>query len=1034
MNLRLKNMELNSFRAFENRVQFDFINDKFKEVSNLIVIYAPNGTGKTSFFDAIEWSLSGEIKRISENKPVKEIANKERNYILKNKYSQAEAGLVKLQFEDDSLYEIETKKLNLRRTIDYAPGKELTKTVQLSKDTLKNVIDKNMLTHDQIDSFLRFKNAEQRYDALSIFWDKDKQSEDYKNIDLIICEMIKQKVQQIKIIKDIEEKIQKDEVNPEIWNEINNLKEIYRSLDEEADMIVEKKLSLQELYFESTKLLSLNKNKISDTKSKITDLKKLAKEMKEEYKDIPQNILTLKKLVSEQTKLLNIFLKLDEIEKKRQRLLDKKIKLSEEIKRSTFIVEYTPNFIIQREELEKLKNEEKNLISTRKEVEEKKNLLQIEMQKEDLILTDFIKIDATLNKELSEIIMLKNYPIIQENVKKLNKELSEIKNQKKILENLLNTDILQVSKLNKIYSLEEFQILQKDYSEDKDYNFIKGKLRHASEIFSRIKVYKKELKQKKDELEYVKKLGSDIEKLKKVGYSIVSSTKSSLCPLCLHDFEEFEKIIESINDNKTNLSRTTDLTNEIKILETKLKIDDSKLEVAVKEIKQDINTEINRLDGKIEKNNKESIILDSTRKNKEQEYNRIEIEEKKLLELMNRFEIQIKELGFQISTKETLLKSKIEKNNLEYSKLEKKRIEQEKIYTEQENLLANIITTKEQNKRKISDIEDNNQYILYQKEINFYDNLGIINISDYLRIKESDLENVQEKEIEFIKEKKVLEEKIKGNEKKDVVGKINECEKGILELELRKSIIEQDSINIYDELVIEENRFEISVKELTKKISKFEKKNEVLSQISGLSISYLSETKIEDKKKNLINQKKIKDNLEITLGELSQLKTTKLNEIKKKIKDTFNLDMVNQIFQMIEPHPEFKEISFKINENDSDKLGLDIMCKKENEEESAPILYLSSAQVNILSLSIFLGIALENTDRMNTILMDDPIQHLDSLNELSFIDLLRVISFKLGKQVIFSTHNQHFYNLCKRKLDCNYHNSSFFDISKMIQS
>ncbi len=57
--------------------------------------------------------------------------------------------------------------------------------------------------------------------------------------------------------------------------------------------------------------------------------------------------------------------------------------------------------------------------------------------------------------------MLKNYPIIQENVNKLNKELSEIKNQKKILENLLNTDILQVSKLNKIYSLEEFQILQK---------------------------------------------------------------------------------------------------------------------------------------------------------------------------------------------------------------------------------------------------------------------------------------------------------------------------------------------------------------------------------------------------------------------------------------------------------------------------------------------------------------------------------------------------------------------------------------------
>ncbi len=99
---------------------------------------------------------------------------------------------------------------------------------------------------------------------------------------------------------------------------------------------------------------------------------------------------------------------------------------------------------------------------------------------------------------------------------------------------------------------------------------------------------------------------------------------------------------------------------------------------------------------------------------------------------------------------------------------------------------------------------------------------------------------------------------------------------------------------------------------------------------------------------------------------------------------------------MIEPHPDFRKISFKINEANPDKLGLDIMCKRTEDEEDAPILYLSSAQVNILSLSIFLGTALENTDKVNTIFMDDPIQHLDSLNELSFIDLLRILAFKLG--------------------------------------
>lgn len=132
---------------------------------------------------------------------------------------------------------------------------------------------------------------------------------------------------------------------------------------------------------------------------------------------------------------------------------------------------------------------------------------------------------------------------------------------------------------------------------------------------------------------------------------------------------------------------------------------------------------------------------------------------------------------------------------------------------------------------------------------------------------------------------------------------------------------------------------------------------------------------------------------------------------------------------MIEPQPDFRKISFKINEANLDKLGLDIMCKQTEDEEDAPILYLSSAQVNILSLSIFLGTALENTDKVNTIFMYDSIQHLDSLNELSFIDLLRILAFKLGTQIIFSTHNRQLFGLCQRKSDANYHNASFIEMN-----
>lgn len=1030
MSIRLKSIELDSFRAFENKTKFDFFNKKFDEISNLIVIYAPNGTGKTSFFDAIEWSLSGEIKRISENKPVKEIADKERKYILKNKYTQADVGLVNIQFENNSSLKMETKRLDGKRTIDYTPGNKIIDTVQLTDDTFKSIIDKNMLTHDQIDSFLRFKNAEQRYDALSIFWDRDNQSEDYKNIDLIIYEINKQKESHTQKISDLEEKIKKIEINPGIWSEISNLKKKYYDIDEEIDIIVDKELNLQELYIESTKLLSLNENTIINYKKKIDDTKKLSNEIQVEYKLIPERILSLNKLIVEQTKLLKKILNLEELEQKKKVLLKEKIELSEHIKRSAFIVEYSPSFTIQKEELEIIKTNEKSLIDKR--IKEEKELIsvQIEIQKQKLMLTDFKKVNTNLSNELSEIINLNKYPIIQDRLKKLNNEVLEIKNQKNIYENLINTNILQVSKLKEIYSLNELQLIKKDYSQDKDYQFIRDRVRHISEMFNKIEFYKKELKQKKEELSYVEKLGTDIEKLKKIGYSIASSTKTSTCPLCSHDFNEFEQIIQRINDNKANLSRTAKITKDINNLEKELEIEKSKIDAAVRDLKLDINKETNNLETKIDRFKEKSILLDSYNKSKKQEHSALKVEGKMLDDLMHKFNIDIEKFASQINKKESLLKFEIEDNKLKYSELEQKNIEQEKLQKEQENVLTNVLTTIEQNKRRIKDIEENNEYVLYKKVTNFYENLNVTNFVDYLKEKENKLEYAKKNERELIEEKKSLEQKVIGYKKKSIIEKIEEFNSNILKFEERKNAIEQKSISMFDELIIDDNRFNLFITELNKKTLTINRKNEILSQLSGLSSNYLIETKIDVLKKNLTNFETIKTNLENELIELSQLKITKLNDIKKQIKDTFNLDVVNQIFQMIEPHPEFKEISFKINENSFDKLGLDIMCRREDDEESAPILYLSSAQVNILSLSIFLGVALENTDKMNTIFMDDPIQHLDGLNELSFIDLLRVISFQLGKQVVFSTHNQQFFNLCKRKLDSNYHNSSFLDISE----
>ncbi|WP_449402628.1 hypothetical protein [Exiguobacterium artemiae] len=135
---------------------------------------------------------------------------------------------------------------------------------------------------------------------------------------------------------------------------------------------------------------------------------------------------------------------------------------------------------------------------------------------------------------------------------------------------------------------------------------------------------------------------------------------------------------------------------------------------------------------------------------------------------------------------------------------------------------------------------------------------------------------------------------------------------------------------------------------------------------------------------------------------------------------------------MIDPHPIFKNIRLNIGLNKNDKLELKVYVTDESgQEKLAPSIYFSAAQLNMLSLSIFLARALneETSDIFQTIIMDDPIQHLDNMNVLSFIDLIRIIITDLDKQVIMSTHDENVFNLMRKKLDPSFVNSKFIRLS-----
>lgn len=125
-----------------------------------------------------------------------------------------------------------------------------------------------------------------------------------------------------------------------------------------------------------------------------------------------------------------------------------------------------------------------------------------------------------------------------------------------------------------------------------------------------------------------------------------------------------------------------------------------------------------------------------------------------------------------------------------------------------------------------------------------------------------------------------------------------------------------------------------------------------------------------------------------------------------------NNELINWIYGKINPHPYFRELSLKIVKDETS-----ILSAEDNDVYLDHIF--SEAQMNVLSLSIFLGLILSiNNYEFQQIFLDDPVQSLDDINVVSFIDLLRALirSKHVNKNYIISTHDHNFSKLLKIKL------------------
>ena len=92
---KINRIELQNFRRYEGNLKID-LTGKNKKPSAFTLIYAPNGYGKTSLFDGLEYAFKGEVERIvdliksNKDQPLKGAIYHNKNCADKPAYSQIE--------------------------------------------------------------------------------------------------------------------------------------------------------------------------------------------------------------------------------------------------------------------------------------------------------------------------------------------------------------------------------------------------------------------------------------------------------------------------------------------------------------------------------------------------------------------------------------------------------------------------------------------------------------------------------------------------------------------------------------------------------------------------------------------------------------------------------------------------------------------------------------------------------------------------------------------------------------------------------
>ena len=1013
----LKSLRIKHFRSYLGEHKFDFV--KNNNVARLVVLYAPNGYGKTSLFDAVEWDLTNEIDRFND------ILNSDYGgkAIIKNlKAPQDERGFVELETDQSKKIKREIAELDTRSNQDVVRKAKVTYTPSCIEAEYGDVrIWKNIiLQHHKIDGFISARKPTDLYTEWGSIWDPDNKIRtqfetkfrDKRKLEIELdkqrknLEEVKNEYIKISNTRPFIEKLQK---NIDYYNQLNQRDSFqimdFRTMTAEEymhwtdqvnikyDFYTKEKEKIEEQIKYIMENLDADMNLVDSISKEIIELEESCQKDKVELEKVKKKKELIKSIASLQKKISELRPQLEIKEmicKQGMRWYDQMKKYFEQIEKYQVLLK-------NQEELQQ------NIITIEGEKEQKKLSLQkIEIEQEKRELYSKLNYDlVTIQDCKNRLKVLQN--IMEETSLKFIEKKAEYEKNFAMKNRIVEFELNSLPHAYLLFQNNELEISDVD-------NGLVQKLKELEEEFDTFDTIEKKLKSVNETIATQEKLSEDWKQVVENGRKIIEKEKRNICPLCKTDWDSYEELLQHTYDKVEIISKET--------LEKQKKIRDQK-----DELEKIILTKMEEFE------TFRKIILEA-------KYNDLKEEKAELENLQKEIDNYLLEkeekqtIVKNLSTEASKYIAVFSQESIEaWYSVWKKGIDKQKKLIEQEiekknNIIKTIQNTINLQAENIMQYEKN-IWLIEKKE----DVLVREKVKDIIMLFEFKTIQNDKDELED-RISKVEEEKRKKEEENEKYNDIDEN----METEYQKKIAQEVTRISYQ--TEEKNKFVVQIKNKSgaKKIDKvyikkqeteakteLEKNSKVLDAL--LLLKY--DKNVEQYFKNW-KEKKVEYNELLSECDRNQKKSKEKDieyqiaktEIENRMHEFLQSVQINEVYRKIDPHQDMKQLKAEFKFNEKDKAELHFKVQSDTgEEDFYPEWYFSTAQLNAVAFSIFLGKAL-HAEKMplKTIFIDDPVGHFDDMNIVGFADLLRNIIDNTDRQLIISTHEEKVFALLKRKL------------------